>query len=349
MAVNWNLYDNRVNICGNTTKERVIHNFQTMRNKKGLDSPSSKTVMINGVEKQVFILSKTTNKAIKSISPVINTDTLILGSKVQWKDIYWLITELNLDDDVLIDGTIQQCNYTLPFQTTSSTIFYEPCIIVDATRTSSTGESETKIITLSDTQRVVYIQYNENTKYLVEEKRLFIDQFADVLKTYKITNVDRVTYMNGSNGLLKLTCDVSETTDKDNVALKIADYISTDPYIPPTPTTAGASYITNTRDVVYTQAVELKIGGEFPKPFVALFKDVDGNAVEGISPKWGLVLNAALEGKVHLTYNADYSNRAYVAVDDQNALIGETFSLVMTDIDETYKEFVVTCKVVSFT
>ena len=354
MATNWDLYNTRLNINGSTQRDRTINNFKTMKDTIGINSPASKTVSMEKIDKsafadmKVFINSKT-NKFEKSISPVMSTDILILGNKVKWKNYDWLITDLNLDDDVFVDGTMRLCNYTLPFQTTSSTIISEPCIVLTQSEYTS-GENQGNVITLSDSQRAILIQYNENTKYLIEQKRLFIDQLCDKPKVYKITKADRIYYMNGTNGLLKLTCDEDQTVGaNDNVALKIADYISTDPSPTPVPTTLGTANIASTKNVIYTASVPIKVGstGTSAKPFVAKFFDTSKTEILGLTSKWSLVLPSALTDKVTLTYNATYPNRCYVNVVNENSIIGESFELHLIDVGSLYGECFVKCQVVN--
>lgn len=350
MAINWDLYNTRLTIRGTTQRERTINDFQIMKNQKGAESPSCKTVLINDVEKQVFINS-TNKRNIKSISPVLNSDSLILGSKVYWKYKYWLLNDLNEDDDVLVDGQIQLCNYTLPFQTNSSQIHNEPCIIVDATRASSTGEDEEKIITIPDTQCVILIQYNEVTKYLVESKRLFIDMNNMSIgepKVYHISKVNRIKYMDGNNGILEITCDQDQITSADNPSLLIADYISKDPSPIPTPSIDGQCFITNTRKVIYNTSVKLKVGGT-KKPFDCIFKNLSGDIVADISPIWKLVeLTDKQDGKIHLTYDTQYLTRCYINIDNDIDLIGSEFKLQLSSLNGNYGTFELICQVVSF-
>lgn len=353
MATNWDLYNARLNVNGSTARDRTINNFKTMKDKIGTDSPASKTISIENIDKSAFIdmsvfINSKTNKFEKSISPVISTDTLVLGSKIKWKNFDWLITELNLDDDVFVDSTARQCNYTLPFQNSTSTIIQEPCIVLSQSDSLS-GEDTGNIITIPDTQRVVYIQYNDNTSKLIEEKRLFIDQLCAKPKVFHISKIDRMYYMQGNNGLWKLTCDEDSTVSAtDRPDLMVADFVSTAPYIPPTPSMSGTSFITNTTGVIYTTSKQIKVGGS-AVPFDPVFKDTLGNVVANISPKWSLVTNTEQTDKVHLTYNAIYPNRAYVQIDNIVGLIGTSFTLRLIDQNDLYGECLLNCQVVSYT
>ena len=281
---------------------------------------------------------------IRQILSVIGT--LKIGMYIKYKSNIWLIISFPDDNKIYDKAILRKCNYTLPFQTTSSTIIQEPCIVLTQSEYTS-GENQGNIITLSDSQRAILIQYNENTKYLVEQNRLFIDQLCDKPKVYKITKADRIYYMNGTNGLLKLTCDEDQTTDKDDISLKIADYISTTPSPTPVPTTLGVSAIANTKNVVYTTSVDIKVGstGTSAKPFVAKFFDTSKTEIFGLQSKWSLVLNSNLTDKVTLTYNATYPDRCYVNVSNDSSLIGSSFTLELVDANSLYGKCAVTCNI----
>ena len=315
--------------------------------KQSIISPIFKISFGNAV-KQRFVISYYKDENKKKITAFPN-EVLNIGDMIDCFDSKWLTTYVNPDKTVYTKGIIQQCNYTLPFQTISSTIISEPCIVLTQSENTS-GEDQGNVITLSDSQRAILIQYNENTKYLVEQKRLFIDQLCDKPKVYKITKADRIYYMNGNNGLLKLTCDEDQTVvANDRVDLKVADYISTDPVIPPTPTVLGVSAIANTKNVIYTTSVDIKVGstGTSAKPFVAIFKDTTDNVIQSISSKWSLVLPSALTDKVTLTYNPTYPNRCYVNVSNDASILGSSFTLELVDSNSLYGKCSLICNITS--
>lgn len=290
---------------------------------------------LRNMVKQRFVISYYRDENKRKITAFPN-EILNMGDMIDCFDSKWLTTYINSDQQVYTKGIIQKCNYTLPFQTISSAIIQEPCIVIDTTKASSTGEDEGKIITLSDTQRAILIQYNENTKYLIEGKRIFIDQLTDKPKVYKITKVDRISYIDGEHGLLELTCDECEVIpDKDKPEIKIAGYISTEPTIPPTPSDVGMAVIANTKNVAYTTKVKIKVG-TIGKPFVALFKNLSGDIISDIQPKWSLMLPNELTDKVQIDYKSEFPNRCYVSINDDRSLIGKSFKLKLIDDKTLY-------------
>jgi hypothetical protein len=356
MSINWDLYNTRLNMHGTTERDRVIKEFQISRENKGIANPSSKTVIIDGVEKQVLINSKA-DKSKFSMSPISSSDTVQLGAKVVWNNATFLVTELSIDHDVFVDAIIQQCNYVLPFQNDTSTIYQEPCII--ETNKITDGVDENKILTLPNDIRIVKIQYNDNTKMLCEGKRIFLDMVRDKSRVYKITNIDTVTEMNGNNGLWVLTCKADGSYNpaspiNDRKDLRICNYIpSSTPAPSPTPTTSGSSYIAKkdgTTIYLTTDIVSIREGGT-PYPFSALFKDTNGNVLTGLTPTWTITnLNGITANDITLVTNVSgYPLRCTIQIANKTSLIGATFRIHLVDSGNTLGGYDVNCKVVSFT
>jgi hypothetical protein len=336
---------------GTTERDRIIKEFQISKESKGIASPSNKTVTIDGVEKQVLINSKT-DKSKFAMSPISSSDTVQLGAKVVWNNAIFLVTELSIDHDVFVDSTIQQCNYVLPFQNDTSDILQEPCIVNTIQKTD--GVDENKVLTLPNDIRTVKIQYNDNTKKLCEDKRIILDMVRDKVMVYKITNIDTVAGMDGEHGLWILTCkaDGSYSDTTDNKALRICNYISTSTPTPsPTPTTSGSSFVAHNNGNLYapTDICSLREGGT-PMPFTAVFKDVNGNVLTGLTPTWTITnLNGITMDDIAVTYDlTNYPMRVYVQIARKVSLIGATLKVHLVDSGNTLGSYDVNCKVVAF-
>jgi biopolymer transport protein ExbD len=331
------------------TKEETIQSVKDNFDFRRYYSAEGKSILIDKTYTEQILVQQHSNplnedKTDRKIHVSMDSQ-LKYGSYVTYENSLWLVfSQLKNVDDAYKSAQIRQCNYTLPFQTISSAIIQEPCIVIDTTKASSTGEDEGKIITLSDTQRAILIQYNENTKYLIEGKRIFIDQLTDKPKVYKITKVDRITHMNGEHGLLQLTCDECEVTNTDNVSLKIADYITpSTPPVVPTPSTDYVCKITNTLipSTEYnndTNIATCKVGAG-KKPFMCHFYNTSGIEITTITPVWSIdvsKLTTTQQLKIHLTYDANYPLRCYLNVDSDNSLIGLSFILNLSGQDGLY-------------
>lgn len=351
MGINWSLYNTRLILYGTNQRDRIIKEFQLSKERKGISNPACKTVAIDGVQKQVLINSKT-EKSKFSMSPIISSDTVQIGSKVVWNNVNFLVTELSVDNDVFVNSTIQQCNYILPFQNGTSTIYQEPCIVKSDQTTD--GVDENKVLTLPNDIKIVQIQYNDNTKKLCEGKRIFLDMVRDNSRVYVITNIDTVTGMDGDCGVWTLTCkaDGSYSDTKDNKALRICDYIPESTPMPsPTPTIIGGSYIVHNNGTAYavTDVCYLREGGTM-MPFNAMFKDTSGDVLTNLTPVWTIIdLNGITIDDIAVTYDlSNYPLRVYIQIANKTSLIGATFKLHLVDSGNTLGSYDVNCKVVSF-
>ena len=293
MGINWDLYNTRLNMHGSTARDRIIKEFQISKESKGIVNPSCKIVVINGIEKKVLINSKT-DKSKFSMSPISSSDMVQLGAKVVWNNATFLVTEISTDHDVFVDSTIQQCNYVLPFQNGTSDIIQEPCI-VDNSQETTIGQNQGNLITVPSHLLNVFVQYNDNTSKIEIGKHLYIDRPCPHPSVYEITQIDRVTYMNGEHGLLKFTCNASTIGDKDRTDLLIADYISDTPVVP---SETGSVTITSPDN-----AFTVNFGDS--KTFTAIYKDSSGQVLSGIISMWSYTLPTGFKTKVQVTTDGD--------------------------------------------
>ena len=121
----------------------------------------------------------------------------------------------------------------------------------------------------------------------------------------------------------------------------------------PVPTTQYTCKITNTK-ATWTEyndtdnIATAKIGST--KPFVAHFFDSTETEVTDQIPAWSIDvsgLTTAQQAEIHLTYQTAYPLRAYVNVDNDNALIGLQFTLSLTNSTGTCEPKTVPVNIVS--
>lgn len=340
------------NFC---TKQEMTDNVKEHYNFRRFYSNEGESVVIDGqFTEQVLIQDHSNplneNKTDRKIHLPMDTHA-VSGSKVLWKNVMWLIVSTLKDvGDAYKSAQIQQCNYILPFQNNTSDILQEPCIV--ETNKITDGVDENKILTLPNDIRTVKIQYNDNTKKLCEDKRIFLDMIRDKPRVYSITNIDTVTGMDGEHGLWILTCkaDGSYSDTNDDKDLRICNYIlPSTPTPSPTPTTSGSSFVAHNNGNLYapTDICSLREGGT-PMTFTALFQDGGGNTLTGLTPVWTISdLTGITASDITLIAPiTDYPLRCTVQIAYNNALVGATFKLHLVDSGNTLTEFVLNCKVI---
>lgn len=333
--------------------------YATSGFKELLDSsPFSETVQFYDEQNhswydiRVVIQNKTSDSESQSEIRQILSEigTLSRGMYVKFGGDLWLGAS-HPDSNKMYEKIIaKKCNYLLPFQLNSTDVLHEPCV-VESQKDSLSGEANGSIITIPDTQRILYVQFNRNTKQLLEGKRLFVDKNTPMPKVFHISKVDRITYMDDNNGLLRITCDEDQVDLKrDNIELLIADYISSSSNTGSSNTGFGSCAIVNASHDEYTGIREVRMSGR-AYPFYAQFMDSDGNVINDVVPVWSIEVNdISMLDKLLLISSADGNSlKCSITPTQDDSLLNTSFTLVLTDSESKYGEYRLECKVVSVT
>lgn len=167
-----------------------------------------------------------------------------------------LVTVLDTQNNYDINGTIQECTYDLPFQTTSGDIVSYPCVVLNASQYNS-GVDENKTLTIGSNQFMMYLPLNDETSQLTYDRRLFISHNTIKPIPYKVTRPDDVSKTNNGVGILALIMSQDQLNlETDNIELRICDY-KEKPIIP-----------INSIPIKYSGNSDIKIGNNY-KTFTA--------------------------------------------------------------------------------
>ena len=316
-------YFQKINNLNNTTNysDSDLYNLKQQINDGFADTIDYHIVeKLDGTKQELIIVhQKDKNKKTIKSRPDEKID---MGELYQWNEHYWLVTEVDSDSQIYCNAQIQECNYTLPYQLNSSTILQEPCI-VDNLQETTIGQNQGNLITVPSHLLNVFVQYNDNTSKIEIGKHLYIDRPCPHPSVYEITQIDRVTYMNGEHGLLKFTCNASTIGDKDRTDLLIADYISDTPVVP---SETGSVTITSPDN-----AFTVDFGSS--KTFTAIYKDSSGQALSGITSVWSYILPDGYQDKIHITVN---DNNISIKTDSDFNLIDKVITISVHDNGNTY-------------
>lgn len=327
MATNWDLYNKRLNVNGNTKRERDINKLKSDLLINVVNSPSHKTVTINGVSKGLLVnlasSSSYTNLNIKNIQS-LNTNGFKVGDYVVLDSLNYLINEVDPEDEIYTKGKMQECNYTLNFLDSHNLPISRPCIVSN----SSGGVTQDKMMSLGDGKYSIKLPFDTETVLLEKDRRLLIDYGTLKPIAYKIVRSDRVSYKYGTGGIIELTVEEDERNSNDNIPLMIADYYSN---VAPTPPPIELCTIT------YTGDAELQTGIGYKK-FTAIFKDAEGNILDNVIPVWSVVLTDSSLLQYISTESADDYIKIKVT---STKMIGVPVRLELKDVAETMSSFVI--------
>lgn len=218
----WDNYNARLTVNGATRRENALARTQGYINRKLSSSLSYQSVTINDVIQDVSI---TDNEElnIKTIC-TLPGESLIHGGLVDWADNKWLITEVDAHDEVYTKGTMQQCNHILRWRDSSGTIVEKWCIVEDGTK-YLIGEKQEDMITVGDARIAVTVAKDEDTIKIRRGNRFLIDDVdTDTVLAYQITKPNRLYNVFNGKGIFRYILNEVNTTDNDNLELRIADY-----------------------------------------------------------------------------------------------------------------------------
>lgn len=322
-------YTARINMFGNSTRERELTRLKQTILNDSQSSLSYKAVVINGENKSLVIDSyekEPTKKVIKSLP----NETFQVGDYVTWFDNKWLVTKADCDDEVYVDGTMQLCTYTLKFQSPNGTILSYPCI----TSNTKFGNTDGKIITLASNQKSILLPFDENTALLKTDDRFYIDKQNKTV--YKIIGgIDNTTWNYGDKGLIEFVVeqDLNNSTD-DRPDLGVCNYF--EPIVEPEPPVVGYNY------AVISISGNLVIGGN-TRTITPTFYNADGTlSTEIITPIWEVTLPTGYESdftvlyignqvKIFVTENYDLIDKSVtVNVHGNNGGYGGTQTFLIT-------------------
>lgn len=220
--MNKDAFNERVEKAGRTKRERIKNTLIHDINLKSPDTISYKDVKINDVETQLTIVSGTmANK--KNISSKCG-EVFNVGDIVEYSDTKWLIMTADVDEEIYVRGSMQECNHRLRFQNKDREIVEYDCVIESASQYNS-GEEAYKTVTIGYNQNLIYIPLNEDTLYFKSDDRFFIDNNKVSPKVYRATRVDTVTgTFNGVGYVTVLVTEDQYNPDTDNVEKFVCDY-----------------------------------------------------------------------------------------------------------------------------
>lgn len=222
----WDIYQSRLSARGNTKREVKLNRERDYISRKLTASLSYHTVSMNGVEQEVAIIDSD-NLTLKTLCSMPGEE-IISGSLVHWNDNHWLVTAVDVNNEVYTQATMLQCNHLLKWITADGTIVERWCIVSDGTK-YLTGETMSSYndngMSLGDTRIAVSLARDEYTVKLGREHRFLIDdEESNTVLAYRLTKPFKVGGVFNGHGVMSFVMTEVNTEDDDNFDLHIADY-----------------------------------------------------------------------------------------------------------------------------
>jgi len=166
---NWNLYETRIKINGNTEKDIQINTIKSSILNDFASSPSYVVALRNGNEQGFNILEESvlsTNSNKKKIVCKPN-ENIFVGDIITFDNSDWICIENDSNSEMYDIGIISRSNNTLSFYDSNSILYSIPCIVGDKITLKTdenkylTTVSNELYLTVSDNSTTQQIKINE--------------------------------------------------------------------------------------------------------------------------------------------------------------------------------------------
>lgn len=145
------------------------------------------------------------------------------GDLLKIKDRWWLVVSLVDDNKVYEKAVLYYCNYMLNFTSplTRKTVTY-PAYIHNATQYNS-GEKSRDYITVTSSQNIIILPYNDETVRLDNDYRFLVDRNSTYPSAWKIAQMDSTNDFWDGNGVVRMMCVEDEHASTDDDVNMVAD------------------------------------------------------------------------------------------------------------------------------
>lgn len=336
----WDFYKERVQHLGKTERERRINTSIRNFNKLAPNSPTHHKVTIGEEEIYVEILSTDFTDVKKVIS--INNKEVYAGNYIQWNDSYWLIKNVDFNDEIYRTALMQQCNNILRWQNQTTREIIERRYVVDNVYTMSVNPpfNRNSIASSNRTFRLI-LPKDEETMMLDLDRRLILEVVNNKPIVYTVIGIDTLSnsYDNGNiGGCVVLQLEQAHyNSASDNAELMIADYL--EPYVtdepdepiePPEPGDGEEQPIVLKSEILGMPTI--KINWRY-REYQAVFYNEDDEINEAIECIWEIECSEELQQ--YLSYTTE-GNVLRVKVATDCPYTGKIFTITLSDPDNIY-------------
>ena len=326
----WETYNNRLNVNGNTNRERHINHLKDVISRKSVDNPSYKDILLNGVETQLIINSGTQPyyKEFQSLPD----QQINIGDYIEWANSHWIVTTCDSDDEIYRDGKLEECNYLLKWQNELGEIIERWSIIKSASKYND-GTTSNDVLSLGSDQLSIIIPLDEEAIKLKKSmgKKFFIDSNKKDPTTYELTGTGNVPDTYNGHGITSwIVKECAYTATEDDLKYGVCNYKSVDNTTEENPD--ETTVLTDDVKATISGNKNLKVG--YARTYTATFTDSDGNAVDDVDFSWSVVSDFEVGQVVN-------GNEIELLVEDEE-LIDEKFKLQVLVNENVIGEIIIT-------
>ena len=322
--IDWDSYDQRLKAQGENIRENRLNRAKYHINKYGRDNPSCKNVKVNGNDMILAINSGT--KPYYKTFHTMPDDTVHPGDIVYWNDTAWMVINADFDNELYIDGNLQQCNFKLRWQNKNREIIERDIVTMGAT----SGVEDKALTTIGNDQLMIYIPFDKDTIKFERDQRFFVSNNQKKPTPYKLTSINTTSNVYNCHGYLQLIVSEDVSHEDDNLILGVCNY---------KPPNNSDTEENNLYAKIAYKSLKIKSGYSKGTTFCAWFYNQDTKQ-SNISPIWSI--NSMFNEL--LTIKED-GNKITILIDD-DSYIGQRINLTLKDNEGNYHEDSITLEVV---
>lgn len=220
----WENYTSRMEAVGITKRDMWVTHTKASISRRLLASPSCRLVKVNGVEQYLSVVHKTKSELDTKRIAALPGEHLAHGGLVDFAGHKWLITAVDVDDEVYEKGFMRLCNHVLRWIGQDGKLKEKWCVVEDGTK-YLIGEKSSDIMTLGDARIAVTVGRDEDTREIHRGQRFLIDDpgSGEVL-AYEVSKPNRFFNVYDNAGVFRYILTETNVIDEDNLELRIADY-----------------------------------------------------------------------------------------------------------------------------
>ena len=192
-------YNRRLRAFGSSLRQQEINKEKYQIEMMAPHSPGYKEVAIDDVSRKLLITS-TEVITKKNIYALPNED-FDVGNIVLWNGSHWLITQRDLDNDIMTRGLMEQCNRQLTWQNPQTREIISIWATVEKPYYSNLAAHPR--IEVSTREFKAQIPYTAESCLIDVGKRFMLEIIGGEPKTYRVVSVDSMTQRFDRDGEIK--------------------------------------------------------------------------------------------------------------------------------------------------
>lgn len=204
-------YRDSLDLRGSTLRARNVDILRRTIAQNAPGNPAYKPVTINGKKTHVTVSSKD-DYAVKEIS-TLPGGKIPFGSDVIFRNMPWLVTSVDVDDEIYAKAKMQLCNCVLKWRDSDDVIHSYDGVAEDATKYSE-GVESTQYLRIAEFQLKVKIHLDATSATIGRDMRFVIDadKYIDNIVAdndrpfvFKVTRRNIVTGSYNGEGYVEIT------------------------------------------------------------------------------------------------------------------------------------------------